>query len=141
MRKICYNTVFLWPLFSRKSTVCPYKVKYGSEKNLCSGIITCHTLFSATCLHKTTIRAVFDFVIVQVKTVLKGSNLIRYYGPIVWSLATEEIRYADSLEKFKIEIRRRKPINCPCRICKNYILNVGFLATSVTKDKKNITWI
>ena len=40
-----------------------------------------------------------DFVIPQVRTVLKGSNSARYYGPIIWSLVPEEIRYADSLEK------------------------------------------
>ena len=39
----------------------------------------------------------------------------------------EEIRYADFLENFKNKIRRWKPNNFPCRICKNYILNVGFL--------------
>ena len=38
-----------------------------------------------------------------------------------------EIRYADSLEEFKSKIRRWKPNTCPCRICKSYILNVGFL--------------
>ena len=39
------------------------------------------------------------FVIPQVRTVLNGSNSIRYYGPIIWSLVLEEIRYTDSLEK------------------------------------------
>ena len=50
-----------------------------------------------------------DFVIPQVRTVLKGSNSIRYYGPIICSLVPEEIRYTDSLEKFKNKIRRWKP--------------------------------
>ena len=60
-------------------------------------------------------------------TVLKGSNSIRYCGPIIWSLVPEEIRYTDSIEKFKNKIRRWKSNNCPCLICTNYIPNVGFL--------------
>ena len=70
-----------------------------------------------------------DFVIPRINTVLKGSNSIRYYGPVIWNLIPSEIKYVDSLETFKREIRKWKPSNCPCRICKNYIPNVGFLET------------
>ena len=48
-------------------------------------------------------------------------------GPIIWSLVPQEVRYTDSLEKFKNKIRSWKPNYCPCRICKIYILNIGFL--------------
>ena len=47
------------------------------------------------------LRSKSDFVIVLVRTVLKRSNSIRYYDPIICSLVYEEIGYADSLEKFK----------------------------------------
>ena len=67
-----------------------------------------------------------DFVIPRINPVLKGSNSIRYYGPVIWNLISSEIKYVDSLETFKREIRKWKPSNCPCRICKNYIPNVGF---------------
>ena len=53
-------------------------------------------------------RSTFGFHIPQVRAVLKGSNSIRYYGPIIWSLVPEEIRHIDSLEKFKSKIRRWK---------------------------------
>ena len=67
-----------------------------------------------------------DFVIPQVRTVFKGSNSIRHYGPIIWSLVSEEIRYTDSLEKFKNKIRRWKPSRCLCRICKITSLMLNF---------------
>ena len=70
-----------------------------------------------------------DFVIPQINTVLKGSNSIRYYGPVIWNLIPNEIKYVDSLEIFKNKIRMWKPINCPCRVCKTYVPNVGFLET------------
>ena len=78
-------------------------------------------------LSQTNLRFKPDFVIPQVRIVLKGLNSIRYYGPIIWSFVPEEIRYTDSLEIFKNKIRRWKPHNCPCRSCKNFIPNVGFL--------------
>ena len=70
-----------------------------------------------------------DFVIPQIKTVFKGSNSIRYYGPVIWNLIPAEMKSVDSLETFKSKIRMWKPSNLPCRICKNYIPNVGFLET------------
>ena len=72
-----------------------------------------------------------DFVIPQVSTVFKGYSSVSYYGPIIWSLVPEKIRYTDSLESFKSKISTEKPKNCRCRICKNYILNVGFLETFI----------
>ena len=74
-------------------------------------------------------RAKSDFIIPQINTVLKRSNSIRYYGPVIWNSVPAEIKYVNSLETFKNKIRMWKPNNCPCRICKNYISNVGFLET------------
>ena len=54
-----------------------------------------HKLLSTICLHET---AIFinpignPIVISQIRTVLKTSNSIRYYGPINWSLVPVEIR-------------------------------------------------
>ena len=51
-------------------------------------------------------RSKFDFVIPQVRILLKGSKSIRYYGPIIWSLVPEEIQYTHSLvrlEDWKVE--------------------------------------
>ena len=68
-----------------------------------------------------------NFVIPKVRRVLKGSNSIRFYDPNIWNLVLEEIRYTNSLENFKNKIRRWKANDCPCRLCKNGIPNVGFL--------------
>ena len=39
----------------------------------------------------------------QVKTILKGSNSIRYYSPVIWNLIHAEMKY--SLETLKSRIR------------------------------------
>ena len=69
----------------------------------------------------------FDFAIPQIKTVLKGSNSIRYYGPVICNLIPAEMKYEDSLETIKSKIRMLwKPTNCPRRICKTISLMLGF---------------
>ena len=37
------------------------------------------------------------------------------------------IKDSETLDAFKGKIRKWKPINCPCRLCKKYIPNLGFI--------------
>ena len=37
-------------------------------------------------------RSKSDFVIPQIRTILKGSNSIRYFRPIIWNLIPEEVK-------------------------------------------------
>ena len=73
------------------------------------------------------LRSNSEFIIPQIRTVLKGSNSIRYFRPIIWNLIPEELKNITSLNIFKKEIRRWKPKNYPCRICRNYVHNLGFV--------------
>lgn len=41
-----------------------------------------------------------DFFVPQIKTVLKGSNSIRYSGPVIWNLIFAKIKCVDLLETF-----------------------------------------
>ena len=78
------------------------------------------TIFSDLFIRKNNtydIRAKLDFVIPQINTVLKGSNSIQYYGPVIWNLVPAEMKYVDSFETFKRKIRMWKPKNCLSRIC------------------------
>ena len=50
-----------------------------------------------------------------------------FLGPKIWDLLPENFKNIDSLENFKILNNKWKPKNCPCRLCKVYIKNVGFL--------------
>ena len=71
-----------------------------------------------------------DFVILKVKTVYKGSNSIRYFGPIMWSLMPKEVKNCDTLASSISKIRQWGPDACSCRICKNFIPKVRFIATN-----------
>ena len=66
----------------------------------------------------------------KIKTVRSGTETITYLGPKIWSIIQCEIRESASLETFRQKIKLWKPNSCPCRICKKYIANVGFINLS-----------
>ena len=73
------------------------------------------------------LRSQTDIRYPQVRTELNGKNSIRFYGPQIWNIIPLNIRSICSLEKFKLTIKKWKPINCPCRLCKDYVPNLGFV--------------
>ena len=67
------------------------------------------------------------WVLPKVRTVNYGIETIRCRGPIVWNLIPDEIKRSKSLESFKSAIGNWKPQGCNCRLCKEYIPNLGFI--------------
>ena len=66
----------------------------------------------------------------NVKTVSFGTETIAHLGPIVWSMIPNNIKNY-SLSKFTKKIRLWKPDKCPCRICKLYVKDIGFVVTNL----------
>ena len=67
------------------------------------------------------------FMTRNVRTVHNGTETLSYLGPKIWLIIPIDIKDSMSLGEFKRKIRLWKPTNCPCRICKVYINNVGFI--------------
>ena len=64
----------------------------------------------------------------NVNTVFKGESSLRWFGPVVWdTMLSENYKAVSTLEKFKEEIKKWVPDNCPCHLCKNYIRHLGFV--------------
>ena len=63
----------------------------------------------------------------NVKTTHYGIQLVRYLGPKIWDMVPNNIKNCSSLNKFKNSIKSWKPNKCPCRLCKKYIAQVGFI--------------
>ena len=63
----------------------------------------------------------------NIKTVHYGLQSVRYLGPKIWKLVRNNIKYSNSLSKFKKLIKLWKPEACPCRLCKTYIAKVEFI--------------
>ena len=63
----------------------------------------------------------------NVKTTHYGIPSTRYLGPKIWDMVPNNIKNCSSLNKFKNSIKSWKPNECPCRLCKKYIAQVGFI--------------
>ena len=63
----------------------------------------------------------------NVHTVHNGTETLSFLGPKIWMIVPIDIKQANTLTEFKRKIRRWKPVNCPCRLCKIYVPGVGFI--------------
>ena len=67
------------------------------------------------------------FVSTKKNSVKMGLETINYRAPQLWNLVPTEIKDAPSLSIFKENIKSWSCDNYPCRLCKTYIANVGFI--------------
>ena len=64
----------------------------------------------------------------NVRTVAYGEQALRSFGPIVWdNMVPQIMNEIANIDDFKKCIRTWIPINCPCRLCKDYIPNLGLV--------------
>ena len=80
-----------------------------------------------TTYHSYNLRSKSQFVVPSVHTVHNGQNSMQYYGPLFWNMIPGYIKDSETLDIFKGKIRKWKPINCLCCLCKKYISNLGFI--------------
>ena len=62
-----------------------------------------------------------------VKTVHYGTESLSFLGPKLWAILPQEYKDIDNLTEFKTKIKTWVPENCPCRLCRTYIQNLGFI--------------
>ena len=63
----------------------------------------------------------------QVHSVYHGTESLSFLGPKIWGLVPLEFEQLESLEVFKLKIKKWTPFECPCRWCRTYTQQVGFL--------------
>ena len=61
------------------------------------------------------------------RTVFFGTESIINLVAKLWNMVPENINSSESLNVFKSKIKHWTPNHCPCRICKTYIGQVGFI--------------
>ena len=69
----------------------------------------------------------FSRVFDKKRTVHYSLETLSYWSPQLWSLLPENINEVDSLEIFKRAVKNWICDDCPCRLCKPYLLNIAFL--------------
>ena len=67
-----------------------------------------------------------QFQIPWVHSIFSGTESLKFLGPKVWTLVPNEMKQLKSLEKLRNAIRQWKPTSCPCRLCKNIFIGLGF---------------
>ena len=63
----------------------------------------------------------------NVKSVFWGSETLRNLGPQIWGLIPKDIKNLPTLASFKTKIKQWKTNECPCRLCKTYFPDLGFI--------------
>ena len=74
----------------------------------------------------------------NVHSVHHGTETLSFLGPKIWQIVPHDIKQivphdikqANTLTEFKRKIRKWKPVNCPCRLCKLYVPGVGFIIST-----------
>ena len=73
------------------------------------------------------LRKLSQFYRPKVNSVYNGTESVSFLGPIIWDLVPNELKDIGNLAAFKKAIKKWSPEKCPCRLCKVYISNVGFI--------------
>ena len=63
----------------------------------------------------------------NIKSVYNGSETISFIGPKLWELLPSKIKDPENLNIFKSNIKSWKPEYCPCRLCRLYLADIGFI--------------
>ena len=63
----------------------------------------------------------------NINTVRYGEQSISYLAPRIWKLVPKNIKESPTIKAFKSRIKKWTPHSCPCRLCKMYIQNIGFI--------------
>ena len=61
-----------------------------------------------------------------VRSVFHGTESISYLGPVIWYILPDSYKNLPNFSVFKSRIKKWKPENWYCRLCKTYISRVGF---------------
>ena len=85
-------------------------------------------VFESRAEHHYNLRCISQFFAPLVSTVFHSTECISFLGPKICILLPESFKIIDSLENFQILIKKWKPENYPCRLCRVYTKNVGFLS-------------
>ena len=63
----------------------------------------------------------------NLKTVYYGTEFLTNLGAKIWNLLPNEYKELKSLTMLKSRISNSVTDECPCRMCKNYFANIGFI--------------
>ena len=54
----------------------------------------------------------------------------------VWDMVPNDMKKVNDIETFKTNIRKRKPVNCHCKLCLDYVSCVGYVNTFQARNQE-----
>ena len=63
----------------------------------------------------------------RVKSNRYGTESISFFVPKIWEILPNKLKDSDTLQIFKAKIKESIPVECPCRLSKIYLPQVGFI--------------
>ena len=97
-----------------------YKVSNGLSPHVVSNI------FIQKNCHPYNLRLNCQFSRPLVRSVFHGIESISYFARVTWDILPDIYKNLPNFSVFKNKIKKWKPENCPCRLCKTYISRLGF---------------
>ena len=98
-----------------------YKVKIGLSPPTMNDILTLDENASYN------LRSGVTVTRRNIRTNKFGFETITTIGAVLWRNLPNDIKNSDSLNTFKHRIKQWTPNNCPCKICRNFIKNLGYI--------------
>ena len=68
-----------------------------------------------------------SFALRPAHSVYHETESFSFLGPKRWELVPKDAKQSESLEIFKKKIKHWVPSRCTCRLCRNYLQNIGFV--------------
>ena len=97
-----------------------FKVKHNIGPSLLKKIFILNENFNPN------LRFSSEFKRPNIRTVHYGEDSLAYFGSVIWDLIPQDIKLINNINSFKIAIRKWKPSECPCRLCRTYIGSLGY---------------
>ena len=73
------------------------------------------------------LRSENSFMSRQVNSVYHGTESLSFLGPKIWEQVPQEIKESENIAIFKSKIKKWTPSHCPCRLCRAYLPQIGFM--------------
>ena len=70
----------------------------------------------------------------RVNSVRYGTETVSFLAPKIWDIIPKDIKDSESLDIFKIKIKKWIPLKCSCRLCKTYVPQSRFIWVVKIKD-------
>ena len=67
-------------------------------------------------------------LLLKVHLLHSGTESLSFLGTKIWDLVPVELKQSESLDSLKLKIKNWMPCECPYRLWKTYIQQVGFLS-------------